>query len=84
MVPTTDVGDGDTRAGAILTSITSIGGAPARLRLRAWSAKSQRGPDEAAEWTIQSSTTRMAFAASGGVRNSPFPNDENEALLHGA
>ena len=84
MVPTTDVGDGDTRAGAILTSITSIGGAPARLRLSASSAKSQRGPDEAAESTIQSDTMLMAFAASGGVRKSPFPVFDKVALLHGA
>ena len=84
MLPATDVSDGDTPAGAILTSIASIGGAPARPRLSVSPAKSQRGPDEAAESTIQSDTTLMAFAASGGVRKSPFPVFDNVALLHGA
>ena len=80
----TDVSDGDTPAGAILTSPASIGGAPARPRLSVSPAKSQRGPDEAAESTIQSGTTLMAFAASGGVRKSPFPVFDNVALLYGA
>ena len=68
MLPATDVSDGDTPAGAILTSPASIGGAPARPRLSVSPAKSQRGPDEAAESTIQSDTALTAFAVSGGVR----------------
>ena len=67
MLRAIDVSDGDTPASAILTSIASIGGAPARPRLSVSPAKSQRGPDEAAESTIQSGTTLVAFAASGGV-----------------
>ena len=83
MVLTTVVSDGDTPAGAMLTSIASIGGAPATPRLSETSAKSQRGPDEAAESTIQSGTPLVAFAASGGVRKSPFQVFDNEALPHG-
>ena len=68
MLPATDVSDGDTPAGAILTSPASIGGAPARPRLSVSPAKSQRGPVEASESTIQSDTALTAFAVSGGVR----------------
>ena len=66
MLPATDVSDGDTPAGAMLTSTASIGGAPARPRLSVSPAKSQRGPDEASESTIQSDTALTAFAVFGG------------------
>ena len=84
MLRAIDVSDGDTPAGAILTSIASVGGAQVRPRLSVSPAKSHRGPDEAAESTIQSDTTLTAFAPSGGVRKSPFPVFDNVALLYGA